>query len=307
MKTELKAILSIVNDQWASKSIADTLKWREMSEDQINRQLEAFLSYYARMKTEPFGAGFPSSLDVNLMKLVSSKQDKYFRLIDNYTRHLVGVPTLWDEDYPQRLKNTPNPPLIIYHLGMHFPGTSPIAIVGTRKASKEGIRLAYEFSRHLAKEGNTIVSGLARGIDTAAHKGALSTGNTIAVLGGDLLHIYPPENTSLAEDICARGSIVSEVTDQVKLHRGRFVERNRITSGLSDAVIVVESSGQGGTIRQVEIALMQKRPTFVISQDRYQNEMLEEGFHIVRKMGAIPVTSPEEISAKLEQKYHEAH
>ncbi len=299
LKTEHEVFLSILNDQLAYSSRTSLQRWRDLSDTELRNSIEQTLDYLSKTREAPVLSSIPLSVDPAIVSLLSKYYDKYLRIIGDYIQKDIGILTLWDKVYPQPLHDIPNAPLILYYLGKVFPGAHPIAIVGTREPSENGIHSAYYFSQYLAKEGHTIVSGLAKGIDTAAHKGALNSGTTIAVLGGDLIHIYPEENTQLAEEIILKGSLVSEVTNHVDLHKGRFIERNRITSGLSEAVLVIESSGQGGTIRQVEFAIKQKRPVFVLYQDKFKTERLEDGFNKVVKMGAIPVSYPDEIIERL--------
>lgn len=118
-------------------------------------------------------------------------------------------------------------------------------------------------SSSFVKAGYTIVSGLASGIDTEAHRGALDAGGkTIAILAGHIDDIYPRSNYSLAQEIMQSGAIISEISAFVKTHKGRFISRNRLTSGISQCVIAVESHGGGGTLRQVTTAQSQGKPVF---------------------------------------------
>jgi DNA processing protein len=225
------------------------------------------------------------------------KFNLYLKSIEQYQTRGVKIIDYWDKAYPGRLRYISNPPLLLFVKGTVFPGASPIAVVGTRRASLHARKLAREYASLFAEQGRTVVSGLARGIDSAAHAGALeSKGSTVAILAGHIDHIYPPENAKLAQAIRSNGALVSEVTRHAFLHQGRFVERNRITSGLSKAVVVVESVRTGGTLQQVKFSLSQGRPTYVIDQGEFENPEAKEGFRRLIEMGAVAIQSPKEVA-----------
>jgi len=216
-------------------------------------------------------------------------------------RYLAGIReagcrvlTLWDRDYPERLRRIAGPPLVLYLRGSVFPGRTPVAIVGTRQASRRGLTVAGKFARSLAERGVTVIGGLARGVDSAAHEAALDAGGTtLAVLAGHVDHIYPPENEALAKRVESSGALVSEVTRLAQVHKGRFVERNRITSGLSERVLIAESRRSGGTMQQARFSLAQGRPTFVIDQGEFETSEARAGFQALVAMGAVAVRDPE--------------
>jgi DNA processing protein len=225
------------------------------------------------------------------------KFNRYLKSIEQYSANGVKIIDYWDEAFPNNLRYISNPPLVLFVKGTVFPGSSPVAIVGTRRASLKGRKLAREYGSFFAKQGRTVISGLARGIDSAAHAGALdSEGSTVAILAGHIDHVYPPENAKLAEAIIANGALVSEITRHAFVHKGRFVERNRITSGLSKAVVVVESVRTGGTLQQAKFSLSQGRPTYVIDQGEFENPEAKEGFRRLIEMGAVAIQSPKEVA-----------
>ena len=166
----------------------------------------------------------------------------------------VRIITLEDKEYPQNLKNIYDPPICLYLKGkLKEEDVLSLAIVGSRRASFYGASCAEKFAYELAGLGVTIISGLARGIDTQAHKGALkATGRTIAVLGSGLSCIYPPENKGLSEEIAERGALLSEFPLNTKPLAQNFPRRNRVISGLSQAVLVVEAARNAET--KLEIA-----------------------------------------------------
>ena len=199
--------------------------------------------------------------------------------------------------YPQRLRNIDNPPKQLYCLGnlelLNY--RKNIAIIGSRNCSYYGEQVSKDFSYNLAKENICIVSGLAKGVDSFAHIGALNAkGKTIAVLGSGLDNIYPKENIKLAESIVKNnGLIISEYplgTLPLKYH---FPERNRIISGLSDSVLVAEARKNSGTNITVNFALEQGKDVFVVPGNIYSKTSDGTNFMILE--GAIPVLSYKDI------------
>lgn len=169
-------------------------------------------------------------------------------------------------EYPVNLLNTPDPPALLYVKGETLKrDQKAVAIVGSREATKYGLEIAKRFSYELAKNGITIISGLARGIDTEAHKAALSAGGrTIAVLGSGLDVIYPPENKSLAEKIVKKGALLSEFSNDAKPLRHHFLERNKVIAGLSLAVIIIEGRRRSGTLSTARHAAEIGREVFAV-------------------------------------------
>ncbi len=202
---------------------------------------------------------------------------------------------LGDDKYPENLKNIYGKPQILYVLGNEeLLNSKAIAIVGCRNATDYGLKNAYKFGYELAKKGICIISGFARGIDTYSHKGAIAAkGKTIAVLGCGLDIIYPPENGELYKQIIkSGGAIITEYSLGSKPEKHHFPARNRIISGLSEGVLVVEAKKRSGTMITVEHALEQGKevyavPGSVFSDNSYgTNELIKEG--------AIPVTRVED-------------
>ena len=201
-----------------------------------------------------------------------------------------------DRDYPEALRTIENPPLVLLHRGVLTNFSKCIAMAGTRNPSVYGRIMARKIAKYLAEQGYTIVSGLARGIDEWAHCGALEApkGKTIAVLAW-LDPIYPDEHRDLALDLEKRGAIIGENFQQPynKSTPAKFVQRNRITSGISQCVIAIESDEEGGTVHQVKIALSQKRKVFALQPQG--NERAKRGFKLFVDMGAVPIKSAKEI------------
>jgi len=180
----------------------------------------------------------------------------------------IKIITLNDEEYPEHLKNIYDPPLCLYVKGeLSSLDNLAIAIVGSRRASFYGLSNAQKFAADLSDKGFTIVSGMARGIDTYAHRGALKqAGRTIAVLGSGFNHIYPAENKELAEKISHNGAVISEFPLDMPPKRENFPRRNRIISGLSLGVLVVEAAKNSGALITADCALEQGREVQLIQQ-----------------------------------------
>jgi len=200
------------------------------------------------------------------------------------------VVTMEDPEYPQGLLQIPAPPPVLFVKGPLPHDRQPaVAIVGTRRASPYGLRTAHALARDLAAAGVAVVSGLARGIDGAAHRGALDgDGLTVAVLGCGLDVVYPPENKDLMEEIAAKGALVTEYPLGTQPQPGHFPARNRIIVGLVQGVILVEGSRRSGAMRTVTIAADCGREVLAVPGDVERwgsdgpNHLLREGAALVR-------------------------
>jgi DNA processing protein len=178
----------------------------------------------------------------------------------------IEVITILDQEYPTLLRQIDDPPAVLYVIGEPRIDTAKaLAIVGTRQSSRYGRIMASKLSRDLTSIGLTVVSGLAIGIDTAAHKGALEQGRTVAVLGSGLANIYPSSNTNLAVQISKQGgSLVSEYPLHTQPAKWTFPQRNRIISGLTRGVIVVEAPKRSGALITANLAMEQGREVFAV-------------------------------------------
>ena len=207
----------------------------------------------------------------------------------------VGILTILDEDYPPLLRQIENPSAVLYMQGNPLIDTTrTLAIVGTRRSSRYGRMMASSLAQGLAALGLTIVSGLAIGIDTAAHKGALENGCTIAVLGSGLAHIYPASNTRLATQICEQGgSLVSEYPLTMPPSKWTFPQRNRIISGLSRGVIVVEAPQRSGALITARLAMEQGREVFAVPGNA--TSTASTGTNALIKDGAKLVTCVDDV------------
>ena len=205
-----------------------------------------------------------------------------------------------DKEYPASLKLISVPPLVLYVCGEILPQDCfSIAIVGSRLASLYGIKTAERLSRELSCRGWTIISGMARGIDTAAHKGALkSGGRTIAVLGCGLDIIYPSENKKLRNEIMLQGAIISEFPLGTPPEKFNFPIRNRIISGFSLGTIVVEAAKRSGALITANYALEQGKEIFAVPG--HINSSTSQGTHQILKEGAKLVENADDILEELQ-------
>ena len=204
-----------------------------------------------------------------------------------------------DVDYPNLLKHIPAPPLLLYIRGKLEVLQQPaLAIVGTRHPSAMGKEMAAAFAGSCVQVGLGVISGLAQGIDAFAHRGALSAGGlTLAVLGSGLDCIYPKQNQKLSEQIAADGLMISEFSPKMKPHSLHFPRRNRIISGLSVGVLVVEAALRSGSLITARYASEQGREVFAIPGSIYSN--LARGCHSLIRQGAKLVESIDDICEEL--------
>lgn len=206
----------------------------------------------------------------------------------------VKVITLKDDVYPRLLRNIPDPPLVLYTKGPLVPGVETIGIVGSRKATITGMNLSEKVSSTLSSLGVTIVSGFARGIDTSAHKGALSEkGKTIAVLGCGIDICYPSENARLYRKITEEGLIITEYGLGEPPLRHHFPERNRIIAGLSKGVLVVEAARKSGALITAKLSIDYGREVMAIPGAIFRDE--HKGTNAIIKEGARLVDGIEDI------------
>ncbi len=195
-----------------------------------------------------------------------------------------------DDEYPERLRNIYSPPVLLYYIGdVSLLNSNSIAIVGTRKPSRYGIKQAEYFSEQLTENGLVIVSGLARGIDSAAHRACLkSGGKTVAVTGSGLNWIYPPENKSLFLEIAEKGLILSEYKLGTKPDGKNFPQRNRIIAGLTLGTLVIETKTSGGALNTASIALNEGREVFAVPGNL--GATTSEGTNLLIQRGEAKIT-----------------
>jgi len=209
--------------------------------------------------------------------------------------------TLLDDEYPALLKQVADPPPVLFVRGqLKNEDEQSVALVGTRRATSYGQAVAQRLARDLAAAGVTVVSGLAKGVDTQAHRAAVDAGGrTMAVLGNGLDQVYPPENAALARQIVERdaGALVSEFAPGVPPDAVNFPRRNRIISGLSMATVIVEAGARSGALITADFALEQGREVMVVPGNI--NSPMSFGSNELLKQGATPVTSAQAVNAWL--------
>ena len=204
-----------------------------------------------------------------------------------------------DDEYPANLKQIYDPPAVLYIKGALGPEDKySIAIVGSRRASRYGLQTAERLGMEFAARGMTVVSGLARGIDAAGHRGTLKArGRTIAVLGSGLANIYPPEHVKLADDIQENGALISEFPMACEPYKDNFPRRNRIISGLSLGVVVVEAAKGSGALITTDFALEQGRELFAVPGNA--GSATSAGTNMLIKQGAKLVESADDVIEEL--------
>ena len=212
-----------------------------------------------------------------------------------------------DPRYPPPLLETPDPPALLYARGTFEPRDQlAIALVGSRRCTSYGMRIAERLASSLARTGFTIVSGLARGIDAAAHRGALKAGGrTIAVLANGLEQVYPPEHAELAGEISRRGVVLSELPMRQGPLAGLFPQRNRIISGLCLGVVVVEAAPRSGSLSTAHHAMEQNREVFAVPGP--VDSLASRGCHRLIRDGARLVETVEDILEELGPLVREVH
>jgi DNA processing protein len=222
---------------------------------------------------------------------------KVWKKIESQNIHIL---TWEDEAYPQRLKEIDQPPPVLYIRGEYLPDDLfAVAIVGTRRVTPYGRQITEELSSFLAANGITVISGLARGVDAIAHQTALKAGGrTIGVLGSGVDKIYPPEHRALAEKMIESGAIVSDYAPGTPPDATNFPPRNRIISGLSLAVVVVEAGETSGALITAEFAAEQGREIFAVPgsilapQSKGTNKLIQNG--------ALPLLSVNDLMQALD-------
>ena len=210
---------------------------------------------------------FPRMNFEKIARLLDSLEhaDEYMGKIDDYAGNNIFISSILDDDYPELLRVIDDPPPLMYYKGQTDTLSHDyIALVGTTKATQAGIRLAVDISKELVSRGYGIISGLATGIDSAAHLGALkNNGATIAVLGNGIMEIYPEDNRPLADLIAKSGLLISEYPPYKMVSKSGLVLRNRIISAMAKAVVVVQVAEETrGELRTAAFAYKQAKPLF---------------------------------------------
>jgi len=223
------------------------------------------------------------------------------QIFHNAQNNNIEVISIADKIYPSRFRNVDDPPVILFYKGdlSHFEKGINIAVIGTREPSSHGAKIAERLGKHFAEKGCNVISGLAIGCDTFAHRGCLiGGGKTLAVLPGGLDIIYPSSNRELAEHILkSGGALVSEYPPRVKPFRSYYVDRDRLQSAFSEAIVVVETDIKGGTMHTVEFAKNQRRILAVYKHpEKYLLEPKCQGnIRLLNADEAFPIDSEDSI------------
>lgn len=237
-------------------------------------------------------------IDENIINnMIEEKSISNLTKIKEYmNKYHIKLINIYDAEYPDKLKNIYSPPIVIYVQGnIDLLNEKSIAMIGCRNCTSYGKNVALKLSYDIAKRDITVISGLAKGIDALSHIGALNAkGKTIAVLGTPHSNIYPKENYMLYTKILQnKGAVISEYSPFSKTEKSDFAKRNRIISGLSDGVLVVEAREKSGTMITVDFALDQGKNVYAVPGNI--NSITSIGTNKLIKEGAIPVTDEKDI------------
>ena len=226
--------------------------------------------------------------------------DEYRKNLEKYEKYMktnkIDLINIYDKEYPEKLKEIYDKPITLYIKGnKEILDEFSLAIIGCRENSEYGKKVGSKLSYDIAKKGIVTTSGLARGIDSIAHKSTLmAKGKTIAVIGSGIDNIYPPENKKLVDEIVENGgAVVSEYVIGTKAEKMNFPARNRIISALSDGVIVIEAKKKSGTMITVDFALDNGKEVFAVPGNI--TSINSEGTNELIKQGAKLITNAEEI------------
>lgn len=262
--------------------------------EEVFRAGEMELSAVPEMKPE---------LAANIARFQMKEAEAELKRVKSAGFTLIGFP---QDEYPALLKTIPDPPLVLYVRGELRPEELTVALVGSRKATPYGLNVTQLLTGDLVQAGFSIVSGLARGVDARAHNTALEAGaRTIAVLGSGVDVIYPAEHGTLAKRIAGQGAVVSEFPLTTPPHRENFPVRNRIISGLSYGVIVVEASLKSGSLITARMAAEQGREVMAVpgsifnESSRGCHALLKDGAALVQTWKDVVEQLPEEASRKV--------
>ena len=220
-------------------------------------------------------------------------RDEVTEMLEPALDHGARLTTVVDDDYPATLRTIFNlPPFLLYFGELQPDDALAVAVVGTREPSTDGLEKARRLARLLCARGVTVLSGLARGIDTAAHEGALEgRGRTVAVLGSGILRVYPPENGDLADRIADQGAVVSQFWPTQPPATYTFPRRNVVTSGLGQGTVVIEASATSGAKMQARLALQHGKKVFLPSSLVASREWARKYLG----SGAVEITNVEDI------------
>jgi DNA processing protein len=237
-------------------------------------------------------------------------RDDVSRILEGTEAEGIQLTTVLDDDYPINLRTIYNPPPFLFYRGeLRRDDAWSVAVVGRRDPSAAGVRRTRKMAKGLAQASVTVLSGLARGIDTAAHTACLAAGGrTIAVLGSGIRHVYPPENAALAEKICRSGAVVSQFWPDAAPTRITFPQRNVVTSGMGQGTVVIEASGKSGARMQARFAMQQGKLVFLLpsltQEHAWARKFVEKGAIEVQGVEQVVemLRSPESIQEQTDNR-----
>jgi DNA processing protein len=255
---------------------------------------------WTRYAAEVAAVGVEAVLDAELGLLAGEAIERARAEIGGWHQRGIHLVSLWDDDYPANLSRVPERPPLLFIAG-HLSGADDrsVAVVGARTASQPGRRAAGAIARRLCAAGCTVTSGLAEGVDTAAHEAALKVGGrTTAVVGSGLDHCYPARNAALQRRIALDGAVVSQFWPEARPSRQSFPMRNAVMAGLTLATVIVEASATSGTRIQARMALAAGRPVLLMA------DLLEQSWarELAQQRGAVVVHSPADAVAAVERR-----
>lgn len=273
----------------------DLLSINKLTESKLYLLLEKFKTPEQIKKADISNLSSIIGKEVAQKITLLKKDDKLKRKYDLIEKLNVQVLPYYSPMYPAWLKEISHFPPVLFARGeIKEEDEASISVIGTRGATVYGKGIAESFAGEFAKAGITVVSGMARGIDTAAHRGALKNkGRTIAVFGCGIDICYPPENKKLMNEIIENGAVISEFNIGIPPLAQNFPKRNRIVSGLSKAIVAVEAKEKSGVMNTVNWALNQNKNIYAIPGNIYSRA--SRGTNLLIKQGAIPATSASEI------------
>ncbi len=290
----------------------DTAKWIWLSEalSKGTHALKPLIAHFKNIdniyksEAESLRRLFPKLHDKTFESFSSKSLKEAERIIKDSEKKNIRILTPLCDEYPERLRNIENPPVVLYAKGekINLDAEAAVAIVGTRKVSREGAQAAKKLGREVSEIGGVVVSGLAKGIDALAAEGALEGGGrTVAVLGSGVDICYPPENRRLMSRVLENGTVYSEYAPGVRPERSSFPMRNRIISGLSLGTVVVEAPEKSGSLITARYALRENRDVFAVPSDIFNRSAV--GSNALLREGAIPVMSGADIMSEYTHLY----
>lgn len=298
---EIESIIAMLNDNQDlnKKQILELLS-NMLSEKEPGEVDKDTLEDYLRTQKSDSSKDYTEISEKLLDEIKDGDLAYYRRYIHKIEEEEIEFVPFYNDEYPQRLWSIPDAPLCLFVDGDLSALSGGVAVAGTRDAYDHRIDFVRKVAHKLVDMNKTVVSGLAHGVDAAAHEGALEAGGqTTAILPGDVQTIRPSRNESLSEKICDNGALVSEMTDKKGFHKGRYIERNRLTSGVSSAVVIGASGKTGGTIHQANFAKEQGKPRFIYQPEEEDGQSPDKLYD----KGFIPFETVEELEELLNKEF----